>query len=138
MQTFLPYPDFVRSAQVLDRARLGKQRIETRDILRNIAMLGTGLKAPWGSHPAIKMWVGYEEALAYYGHCIVTEWEFRGYQNGIEFSFDPRAIIMPSWMGDERFHGSHRANLLRKDPVYYGKFGWTEDPAMPYWWPGKP
>lgn len=28
MQTFLPYPDFVESASVLDRQRLGKQRVE--------------------------------------------------------------------------------------------------------------
>jgi len=30
MQTFLPYPDFARSAAVLDRQRLGKQRLEAR------------------------------------------------------------------------------------------------------------
>ena len=29
MQTFLPLPTFAASAQCLDRARLGKQRVET-------------------------------------------------------------------------------------------------------------
>ena len=33
MQTFLPYPDFVKSALVLDYRRLGKQRVEARQIL---------------------------------------------------------------------------------------------------------
>ena len=33
MQTFLPYPDFARSARVLDRKRLGKQRVETLQVL---------------------------------------------------------------------------------------------------------
>lgn len=28
MQTFLPYQNFVASARVLDRQRLGKQRVE--------------------------------------------------------------------------------------------------------------
>jgi hypothetical protein len=35
----------------------------------------------------------------------------------------------------ERVFASHRANLLRKDAAYYGYFGWTEDPTMPYYWP---
>ena len=33
MQTFLPFPDFVASARSLDRLRLGKQRVETLQIL---------------------------------------------------------------------------------------------------------
>ena len=32
MQTFLPYADFQRSAQVLDYKRLGKQRVEALQI----------------------------------------------------------------------------------------------------------
>ncbi len=34
MQTFLPYADFERSAAVLDRQRLGKQRVETLQIFQ--------------------------------------------------------------------------------------------------------
>ena len=34
MQTFLPYPDFARSARCLDNRRLGKQRVESYQILR--------------------------------------------------------------------------------------------------------
>jgi Pyrimidine dimer DNA glycosylase len=34
MQTFLPYPDFVACARVLDSRRLGKQRVEALQILR--------------------------------------------------------------------------------------------------------
>ena len=25
--------------------------------------------------------------------------------------------------------------LLRKDPDYYGRFGWSEPPDLPYFWP---
>jgi Pyrimidine dimer DNA glycosylase len=33
VQTFLPYPDFARTAAVLDDRRLGKQRVEVLQIL---------------------------------------------------------------------------------------------------------
>jgi len=34
MQTFLPFPDFAESAKCLDNRRLGKQRVEAKQILR--------------------------------------------------------------------------------------------------------
>jgi hypothetical protein len=34
MQTFLPYPDFKKSLQALDYRRLGKQRVESYQIIR--------------------------------------------------------------------------------------------------------
>lgn len=34
MQTFVPFPDFARSAAVLDDKRLGKQRVEVLQIVR--------------------------------------------------------------------------------------------------------
>ena len=38
MQTFLPYPAFDLSAQVLDRQRLGKQRVETLQVLKALTI----------------------------------------------------------------------------------------------------
>ena len=35
---------------------------------------------------------------------------------------------------DEKFHSSHRANLLRKDSEWYGQYGWDENPESPYVW----
>ena len=46
-------------------------------------------------------------------------------------------IKFPHWLGDVRFHSSHRANLLRKDYEYYSQFGWTENPKSPYVWHDK-
>jgi hypothetical protein len=37
--------------------------------------------------------------------------------------------------GNPEVHSSHRANLLRKDPNFYGKYGWQESPEIPYFWP---
>lgn len=42
---------------------------------------------------------------------------------------------LPTWLGNEDFHAAHRSNLLRKDHVWYGIFGWTEPDDLPYVWP---
>lgn len=135
MQTFLPYPDFVKSAEVLDYRRLGKQRQEVIVLLGAITV-GNG----WSKHPAAKMWVGHQNALVLYGFNMCIEWENRGYKNNTclqtigEYLSPDQPIVLPSWFGNEDFHRSHRANLTRKDPVFYGKY-WQEDPTLPYIWP---
>ena len=48
--------------------------------------------------------------------------------------YDTGKIIMPDWIGNEKFHSSHRANLLRKDEKFYSKFNWSEDKTNPYAW----
>jgi hypothetical protein len=42
MQTFLPYPDFRKSAEVLDRQRLGKQRVEGLQLINSLAGITNG------------------------------------------------------------------------------------------------
>jgi hypothetical protein len=133
MQTFLPYKSYFLSAKCLDWRRLGKQRVEAYQIL-NVLLARTG-KDGWKNHPAVKMWRGYESSLALYFNTIVEEWIFRGYNNNMKFEPVEFEIIDPPWLGDERLHSSHRANLLRKDFTYYRKFGWREEPAEGYFWP---
>jgi len=131
MQTFLPAPNFACSAMVLDRQRLGKQRLECVQIL-NAIRNGGG----WRNHPAVRMWRGHEAALQLYHDVMVREWERRGYVNNMpQFLPPPETIVMPSWLGREDFHASHRAALLLKDPRHYAQFGWTETPANAYVWP---
>jgi hypothetical protein len=143
MNTFLPYPDFQKSAQCLDYKRLGKQRCEAWQVYLALTKENYG----WKNHPCIRMWRGYEIALAFYCMAICNEWISRGYKDtikvkiceklGIDF---PEAyskehnIIYPKWLGNEDFHASHRSNLLRKDPEWYGKFGWKEPNNLPYIW----
>lgn len=141
MQTFLPYPDFARSAAVLDRLRLGKQRVEVLQLLRAILVPGSG----WANHPAARMWRGYHEALTLYGRAVCREWVRRGYRDSCLSKMDdllyeadhPWRVSppYPHWLGGLDFHAAHRSNLLRKDPVWYGQFGWTEGPELPYVWP---
>lgn len=147
MQTFLPYPDFRISAKHLDYRRLGKQRVECKQLLNALgyhivvnqlmAYPNGPLKMGWANHPATKMWRGYELALAEYQADMIREWESRGYNNTMERVIIPDEVdlVYPPWLGDEAFHASHRSNLLRKDPVFYGKYGWTEPHDLEYIWP---
>lgn len=117
MQTFLPYPSFDESARVLDYRRLGKQRVECEQIL-NALESGIG----WIHHPATKMWKGFENSLIEYQLIIIGEWLDRGYRNNMIVRPFKGDIVAPNWLGNEEFHRSHRANLMRKDPEYYGRF----------------
>jgi hypothetical protein len=142
MQTFLPYPKFSQSAAALDNLRLGKQRVETLQIMKTL-ITGEG----WIHHPAVKMWAGYEWALLHYQKAVVEEWKRRGYRDtcfvktfDLFFSI-PRPHhernVLPWWHGDEAFHLSHRSNLLRKDPGHYGILWSGTRDDLPYIWPVK-
>ena len=132
MQTFLPYSDFRKSMKVLDWRRLGKQRVEAHQIL-NVLLERTETKG-WRNHPITKMWDGYENLLKHYFNICVEEWMERGYNNNMNFEPIEGDIKYPDWLGDELFHSSHRANLLRKDSEYYSQFEWKEDSENPYAW----
>ena len=141
MQTFLPYPNFLDSAYALDSKRLGKQRVETKQILN--ALLG--LSKGWVHHPATKMWRGHEAALCEYGLTMTRHWIERGYNDSMlpwfldlseallpENGYDPSE---PEWLGDRAFHRSHQSNLVRKDPVFYGDQFLHVPDNLPYVWP---
>lgn len=46
MQTFLPYPSIIKSLRCLDNKRLGKQRVETLQILRALRGITRGWQEP--------------------------------------------------------------------------------------------
>lgn len=142
MQTFLPLANFKATAKCLDWRRLGKQRVECLQILNSLFEIKTG----WINHPATQMWKGYESSLIEYAIAIVEEWISRGYNDSTLAKFQDMkekqiqkgiTVIHPKWLGNASFHAAHRSNLLRKDTVYYGQFGWSEPPDLPYVWPTK-
>jgi hypothetical protein len=137
MQTFLPYADFEKTAKVLDYRRLGKQRVESYQLMRALLNL-TDSKA-WRNHPAARMWRGHEGALALYSYTICQEWISRGYKDSLQPFFKEQieklSYSPPRWLGDEAVHASHRSNLLRKDHEFYSKNGWVESDDLPYVWP---
>lgn len=136
MQTFLPEPDFYRSAQILDRQRLGKQRVETLQLLKTLTSPGKG----WRNHPAAKMWDGFIDALVDYGLAVCCVWKSYGYKDScydkiIAFQTGSREVEMPPWFGWVDFHVSHQSNLIRKKPEYYQKFWPSVKTDLPYIWP---
>lgn len=133
MQTFLPYADFQKSVEVLDYKRLGKQRVETFQVL-NILLNRTNTKG-WRNHPVTLMWSGYESALQMYQNITIREWINRGYKNNMAFEeIQPGSVVMPEWFGNDSFHRSHRSNLLRKDYEYYSQY-FDEPSDLEYFWP---
>jgi len=141
MQTFLPYPSFAESAAVLDRARLGKQRVETLQVLRALTVPGYG----WRHHPAAKMWRGHVPALTKYGLVVTDAWIAGGHGDTVRpqlLLFAPEVdalsqdqLELPPWLGDPEFHRSHQSNLLRKDAEHYGRFFPDVPHDLPYTWP---
>lgn len=147
MQTFLPYPGFADSAAALDRRRLGKQRVETLQVLRGLLVPGYG----WRNHPAVRMWTGYVEALTRYGLDMCQAWCALGHadtcaatmlaDSGLERVRDQEALAaqgeLPPWLGDPDFHLSHRSALVRKDPDHYAPLFPGVAPDLPYVWPAS-
>ena len=106
MQTFLPYDSFILSASCLDNKRLGKQRVECKQIYQALiqgpevmydtvlSMQAFGMtvtpfestrykkrKTAWYNHPATQMWKGYEYQFVQYALCICDTWIRRGYKD---------------------------------------------------------
>ena len=145
MQTFLPHPDFTASAAALDRGRLGKQRVETVQILRALVWPVYG----WKNHPAVAMWRGFTPALTLYGLAICERWTTLGHADSVSAQLlaftdgqvpDPRDLAatgqLPPWLGNPDLHRSHQSALLRKDPTHYRPvFGDEVPDDLPYSWP---
>lgn len=109
MQTFLPHPSFVVSVRCLDWRRLGKQRVEGRQMQSAIQQVRlhhsvwddlsaddycqlcrdycahvkseTGKRPGWTDHSCTVMWRNNVQALMLYTDCAIREWVRRGYQN---------------------------------------------------------
>lgn len=134
MQTFVPEDTFTAIGVVLDRQRLGKQRVECLQLLN----ANLGLSRGWTSHPAAVMWRGHEAGLCAYGIAMCEEWVRRGYQDTCRAKMEalvaPDANDLPRWWGDAAVILSHRSNLVRKMPEHYGAL-WAVPDDLPYVWP---
>jgi hypothetical protein len=145
VQTFLPLADFEATARVLDRLRLGKQRVEALQILRALTRPTYG----WKHHPAVRMWAGCEAALVSYSGAICAEWCRRGSPDtclaqivdevGVAEPLPQRVLAasgaLPTWLGDAHFHRSHQSALVSKDPGHYRVHFPDVPDDLPYVWP---
>lgn len=143
MQTFITSSDLSFNARVLDRNRLGKQRIEAISIANTL--LGVNEKNGWRNHPAVKMWAGYESFLVrVYLRSVLDEWARRGYKNTKSEEHYARLIKHPTvantppkppeWFGEKVFR-SHQSNLVRKKPLHYKHYFPNIPSDMEYYWP---
>lgn len=152
MQTFLPEgSNFELGFQVLDRQRLGKQRVETFQISNVIMSLDKDdnpyVHKGWKHHPAVRMWEGYPMALNRYGMLCCKEFVRRGYKDSLYPRFAKRymnliaegnELVLPHWLtnpdSEKRIIESHRSNLRRKMPEHYMDL-WDTKTDLPYFWP---
>jgi hypothetical protein len=133
MQTFLPYKDFTKTAKALDSKRLNKQILECYQILNVLS--NDDPRAGWRNHPAVKMWRGHEKALWGYAMAMLFEASSRGIKTDTNeknlrtawrLNADNWGSGEPDWYTDEvamkRLTTTHKANLYKKDPIYYFDF----------------
>lgn len=149
MQTFLPSADYEYTAQTLDNRRLNKQILEGYQILNILS--GNSPTGAWRNHPAVLMWKGAEHSLMEYIDHMVYEASWRGIKTDKNVSnlsilqsrfSDVWGKNKPVWQKPEhlsRLITSHKANLYRKDSVYYQEFNsYTAKPCCDkclYYWP---
>lgn len=133
MQTFLPSADASVSAVILDNKRLNKQILEGYQILNVLS--GMSKTGGWKNHPAVLMWRGYERGLWEYIQAMIHEAKLRGIRtenneanlNRLkEQCWEDWGSQAPSFWKDDgkvmRLITTHRANLFKKDPMYYAQF----------------
>jgi len=138
MQTFITSHDMKENASNLDMKRLGKQRVEALQIIKE----NLGITKGWQHHPIVKMWKGYEPyLLKVYLKSIMDEWEARGYKNikckdqfkAFMEIFKADDPVKPPWITDELIL-SHQSNLVRKKPEHYTKLFPDIPDNLPYIW----
>lgn len=126
MITFITHFPFSETAKRLDYRRLGKQRLEAKQIInllwevkytqKNYHDLARIKSLHYLNHPSVKMWYHYELALIEYYNCIVKEWIARGYKNTMPiYDLTGYEIEYPKWLFETQLQISHRQMLLYKE-----------------------
>lgn len=130
MQVFRPYMDWWMSARVLDDRRLGKQRVEVKQvmmaILRRMGLIRNGRRG-WLNHPIVLMYYSdgrpYLRDLIGYFNACVEEWRRRGMRSSISLSDIEHLILgVVSAEGHPLTHVhevEYRRVLILKDPGHY-------------------
>lgn len=130
MQIFRPYIDWGKSAAVLDDRRLGKQRVEAKQvilaILRRLGVVKDGRRG-WLNHPIVLLYYNngrpYLRDLVGFFEATVAEWRRRGHENNI--SLGDIAGLLEGVEGAEGTPVTHiheveyRRLLILKDPCRY-------------------
>lgn len=115
MITLFPYSDIELSFRCLCSKRAFTQVTHAAYLL-NI-MRDPSTNAAWQAHPAVKMWQGNKDFLAYYKNVGMAYCITRLKIKFVTIHYEPLIVHgrlkTPSWLGDSEFHMSHRAQLKR-------------------------
>jgi hypothetical protein len=149
MQTFLPYSNFQLSANCLDKRRCFCQLKEAKQILCQLR--ASNLPQSWQeskdyinqrykNHPAVKMWISYEELLKYYYNIFLKYCLEKHHINTTMqklYVKEDYNINLPFWLNKEQFHKSHRSRLIVKDREFYLPIFNNDENYNngKYWWP---
>ncbi|NBX77858.1 hypothetical protein EBQ93_00690 [bacterium] len=132
MQTFLSEQTIVECAQALDSKRLNKQILESYQILNVLS--DNSPTGGWKNHPAVLMWKNHEYHLYQYAKTMIAEAKSRGIKvdknehniDTLKLKFETKwGKSIPYWLSSptfDRIVTTHRANLYRKDPIYYSHY----------------
>ena len=147
MQTFLPYKSFEQSAKVLDWKRLGKQRVECKQLLQAllcgpyqvkvadkqwlpikeadleiVRKNNQVRKTPWYNHPAAKLWLGYEDVLVQYAIAICKEWINRGYNDSLLPFFEDYNNCDGVWVQEPEWLGNEQFHASHRSNLLRKNF----------------
>lgn len=138
MQTFLPSSNISYTAKSLDNKRLNKQILEGYQILKVLS--GESPSGAWRNHPAVLMWKGYETGLWSYIQHMIEEAKVRGIKtinnennlNDLKEKCSGRwgKTLPMFWLNDNkvmRITTTHKANLFKKDPIFYNEYQYAVD-----------
>jgi len=132
-------PDLRLSASLLDKKRIFKCAVETKEIIDSLEK-----QTSWSNHPSSKMWIGYVTPCKIYYNILLQESIRRGFNTSMPFydipDQDEYSVIplgfdgtrtwvsgpvknpnktFPFFVAWPPFYMSHRAALIRKDPDFY-------------------
>lgn len=117
MQVFL-IGTVIETARALDKRRLNKQIVETKQILKALS----GESTSWANHPVVKMYKHHTDWLKVYQACL------EAYQGGriddAELISMEAENIRPIFTYDHAFLENMKKRLYTKDNTHYSQ--WAE------------
>ncbi len=144
MMTWMPNKSLFDSVGALELDQLAVAAVEAESLFNELVYGEPSEGMSAAPLPLVRMWIGYEAALAgYVAACAVT-------LVGYGVSATHRALrvsqslgqlrrsedvpfVLPPWFEDLYVLRSHRSNLMRRWPESYAWKGTPE--RMPYLWP---
>jgi hypothetical protein len=142
MMTWLTRMSLLDTMEDLETPLLAQVAKESHDLEH--AMLVGKPNVP-DTHPLVRMWAGYEVALAAYCSAACVELNRRGVGTGLHLAMsqliaelrrsEPAPFEQPPWLFDTDVLRSHRSNMVRRWPSDYAD-KWSGTPERwPLLWP---